>query len=177
MNQEIIEVIKDIKGKCDDLIYTIQAKKVEPKQKAYYVTDEYSFNCLMKELDEQGYVWRSGNKTTDLGAFHKSVIYLHDDKKITHGLKREYDMRKYKNYDLIDYHKEEPRCYAKIKGGKFLEPNHQYFRWHKKLEKITIGNNIRCAGNKDILDHYMTKSEWEELGINDTNADFEEVEE
>lgn len=157
----------------------IEPKKVEKKPKAWHVKDKYSYNCLMKELEEQGYTWFSNIKPTKSVNWdmYKSntVIFCHEGRTITYGELSYYETYEKSRYDLIEYNKEEPKFYAKIKGGKFLEPNHQYFRWHKKLKKITIGNNIRCAGNKDILDHYMTKSQWEELGINDTNADFEEV--
>lgn len=104
--KEMGEVLKSAKYFIDEL--EKQVKKVEQKPKAYHVTDEYSFNCLMKELDKQGYVWRSADKTTDLGAWHNVIIYLHDDKKIAHGSKREYDIREYKNYDLVEYKKEPP---------------------------------------------------------------------
>lgn len=157
----------------------IEPKKVEKKPKAYHVKDEYSYKCLMQDLEEQGCIWHSNNKPTKWFSWvvygDNTVIYCKKNKTLSFSDLRYFNSYKKNDYELIEYHKEEPKYYAKIKGGKFLEPNHQYFRWHKKLKKITIGNNIRCKGNEEILDHYLTKTEWSELGINDTNADFEEV--
>ena len=136
------------------------------------MTDEYSFNCLMKELDEQGYMWRSGNKTTDLGAWHNVVVYLNDNKEITHGTKREYDIRKYKKYDLIEYKKEEPRYYAKIKGWELCSDNYYYWQFYAEEKELFADYKYESELYKTIF----TKSEWNKLGINDTNADFEKAE-
>lgn len=158
-----------------------QAKKVEPKPKAWRVRDEYSLECLVQELQDQGFEYKTLTLEEHMKMKKDSlkcdgVTYLYfDEVKGIDGFNKGYTS--IDKFEIVDYHKEEPKYYAKIKGGKFLEPNHQYFRWHKKLEKITIGNNIRCEGNKEILDHYLTKKEWNKLGIDDSNAAFEEVEE
>lgn len=64
-----------------------QAIKVEPKLKAYHVKDEYSYNCLMKELEAQGYTWFSNIKPTEgfRWDIYKSntVIFCKEGKTIT----------------------------------------------------------------------------------------------
>ena len=155
-----------------------QVKK-EPKLKAYHVKDEYSYDCLMKELEEKGYIWKSGDKPIDLGVLYpidlsvlyNVVIYLHDDKKIAYGSKREYDIRRYKKYDLVEYKKEPPKFYAKIKGWENLGTGIVYF-YKASNEKIYLATKF-FTRNMGVF----TKEEWAELGITDENADFEEVEE
>ena len=66
----------------------------------------------------------------------------------------------------------EPLYYAKIKGCDILDI---YFYWvfypHGKY--VTVAEEHEYGGATDM----MTKEEWSELGVNDTNADFEVVSE
>ena len=73
---------------------------------------------------------------------------------------------------LLGYEvKKEPLYYAKIKGWEVLgERSHWIYL--KNLKKFIIGVSSVSSMEIDV----MTKEEWNELGINDTNADFEEVE-
>lgn len=62
--------------------------------------------------------------------------------------------------------------YAKIKGWKHIGTSSYYFGLEEDLEilEVTIlENNYRYA-------FALTKEHWNKLGINDSNADFEEVE-
>ena len=61
-----------------------------------------------------------------------------------------------------------PKYYAKIKGWELIPSDYYYFG----LDDL---HNLEI---KDECDAYeFTKTEWAELGINDSNADFEDVEE
>ena len=60
-----------------------------------------------------------------------------------------------------------PKYYAKIKGWELIPSDYYYFG----LDDL---HNLEI---KDECDAYeFTKTEWAELGINDSNADFEDVE-
>ena len=72
---------------------------------------------------------------------------------------------------------EEPPYYALVKGHQFLAGDFKYFN-------LDVLNNVLFVGSRTfILDRHLTemsKSEWNKLGINDSNADFlktEDVEE
>ena len=71
-------------------------------------------------------------------------------------------------YEIIDYHKEEPKYYAKINGWELLGNDICYF--YQSSDKYIYLTSEKYAGR-------LTKEEWAELGINDSNADFEELEE
>lgn len=156
-----------------------KAKKVETKPKAWRVRDEYSLEHLVKELQDQGFEYKGMTlkehmeiKKNSLKRDGVTYLCIDEDTGIN-GFDKNYSL--INQFEIIDYHKEEPKYYAKIKGGDLIENGNCYFRWHKQLKTLTLGNNIRCAGNKEILDHYMTKSQWEEHGVDDSKADFERV--
>jgi len=153
--KEMGEVLKSTNYFIDEL--ERQAKKEErPKPKAYHVKDEYSYNELMKELEEQGYTSLIGIKATNLEFWEnykqKTVIYCDEDKNIRYSHLSHYETEEKDNYDLIEYHKEEPKFYAKIKGTQV---------------------DIRGV---DGLRQEFTMRGWNKLGINDSNAEFEKVE-
>lgn len=219
-----------------------QAKKVEPKLKAYHVTDEYSFNYLMKELVEKGYTKTLGGFLTIKTSYYNPVkektrnyIYLHDNDNISfsHELVRDgYDIIEYhkeepklkawhvkdqysfnelmkelkeqgytkaphsrgyspvfpiiyinydgeyseaqfgstiaKTHNIVDYHKEPPRFYAKIKGWELTNDTDCY--WHKDENPI---HGIYPWSREEAS--IYTKEEWAELKITKENADFEVV--
>ena len=67
---------------------------------------------------------------------------------------------------------EEPLYYAKIKGWEHVGTSSYYFGYDEdndSLEVTYLESNYRFAFS-------LTKKHWNKLGINDTNADFEEVE-
>lgn len=67
---------------------------------------------------------------------------------------------------------QEPRYYAKIKGWEHVGTSSYYFGYDEdndSLEVTYLESNYRFAFS-------LTKEHWNKLGINDTNADFEEVE-
>ena len=69
---------------------------------------------------------------------------------------------------------QEPSYYAKIKGSNLVMDD-IYTYWRKVLGVSKLG--LGCKQHEDVLvKTKMTKEEWNELGINDTNADFEGVE-
>ena len=70
-------------------------------------------------------------------------------------------------YDI----QKESLYYAKIKGWEILGGD---FKWVylENSKELIIGDVTFPDDETEV----MTKEEWNELGINDTNADFEEVE-
>ena len=76
--------------------------------------------------------------------------------------------------DLRNATKYEPKYYAKIKGWELVKDS-KFIYWSADRE----GENI-LINDKTIFKNYhvaLTKPEWAKLGINDSNADFEEVKE
>ena len=67
---------------------------------------------------------------------------------------------------------QQPLYYAKIKGWEHIGTSSYYFGYDEdndSLEVTYLESNYRFAFS-------LTKKHWNRLGINDTNADFEEVE-
>ena len=77
-----------------------------------------------------------------------------------------------KRCDVVDYYKEEPLYYAKMKDWeKVSDDNCHYYL------SVPDGKDYVFVSNKDDVTGYilqMTKAEWNKLGIDDTNAYFEE---
>ena len=74
--------------------------------------------------------------------------------------------------------KQEPLYYAKIKGWELTSSGCVFWNYYPVIESPLLPRI--CIGNKEedvFARTKMTKAEWNELGINDSNADFEEVEE
>ena len=151
-----------------ELIDLRQATKVEAKLKAYHVKDRYSYDCLMKELEKQEYVWFSTGIPKGFDVFEvyrdDTVIFTENNKKMLYG-DLEYYNRHENIYELIAYHKEEPRVYAKIKGWEVLGNDICYF--YEASDKKIYLTTAEYA-------KHLTKTKWNKLGINDTNVDFEE---
>ena len=72
----------------------------------------------------------------------------------------------------LDYEvEEEPLYYALVKGHELIDDDFKYFN-------LDVLNNVLFVGSRRFTE--KSKSEWNEIGINDSNADFvkaEEVEE
>lgn len=164
-----------------------QATKVEPKLKACHVKDEYSYNCLMEELEEQGYTWSGDTKATDVSYWgiyeNDTVIHCERDKSLSFSDLAYFNSFDKNNYELVEYHKEEPKFYARIKGWELLRKKEakgsdsggKYFIYAPRANEITTIPQYNGINDEWIAS--MTKKEWNKLGINDTNANFEEVKE
>ena len=73
---------------------------------------------------------------------------------------------------------QEPLYYAKIKGWALAESERAF--WNYRLNVLSPMLPRLYAGRKEdevFVKTKMTIEEWNGIGINDTNADFEEVEE
>ncbi|MFL8969325.1 hypothetical protein ACKA04_04550 [Helcococcus kunzii] len=162
----------------DGEVYDLIEYHKEPKQKAYHVKDEYSYNELMKELEEQGY---DMNFKKNPYVFEGEIYIFEDEEKKELGFSIIKLNKVLEKYDLIEYKKEEPLYYAKIKGWELLRPEEvegsdcggKWFIYAPSVKEITTVSMYE--GINDAWIASMTKSEWSKLGINDTNADFEEV--
>lgn len=160
----------------DDLENQIeQATPVKEKPKGYHVKDEYSYDCLMQELEEQGYLWVGRDKPTSynvkiINGFSDWNMYIYLDDYITWS-KNCYP----EDYDIIEYHKEEPKFRARIKEKLNIPLLARDYYFVKASKEIKTSKSTKGSNTVQSI-FIMTKSEWNKLGINDTNADFEEVE-
>lgn len=136
---------------------------------------------------DEWYKTFKGNKTNALyflnriGWGHGLVDY--NDKEVKGYPDKLFDVIEvYDNYESAKEHlskailfgyelEQEPLYYAKIKGCDILDI---YFYWvfYPHGRYVTVEEEHEYGGATDM----MTKEEWSELGVNDTNADFERVE-
>ena len=139
-----------------------QAKKVELKPKAWIVRDEYSYKCLIMELEEQGYT-KAPHSRGYSPVF--PIIYINYDGEYSEA---QFGSTIAKTYNIVDYHKEPPRFYAKIKGWELTKDGDCY--WYKDENPI---HGIYPWSEEEAS--IYTKEEWAKLGITEENADFEEI--
>lgn len=153
-----------------------ELRKATPvKKKAYHVKDEYSYDCLIKELEEQGFKWVNGIKPASLKVnpfiFSSQDIYVFCiDDRMTWS--NSCDSEK---YDITEYHKEEPKFRARIKEELNIPLLARDYYFVKASKEIKTAKSGKSPNTREAT-FIMTKDEWNKLGINDTNADFEEVE-
>lgn len=126
----------------EDIPNMKQATKVKPK--AYHVTDEYSYNELMKELEEQGYVWAGTRERMTEVKYDEiktpgGIVFFDEDKNssISYTDMRFYNKRFINKYDLIEYHKEEPKYL--LQTDLTSEDGVQYLSFDKKRREYFIG--------------------------------------
>lgn len=153
-----------------------KATKVEKKLKAYHVKDEYSYDCLMQELEEQGYLWAGRDKPTSYNAkiingLSDWNMYIYLDDYINYSLNLYPE-----DYEITEYHKEEPKFRARIKEKLNIPLLARYYYFVKASKELKTSKSTKGSNTVQSI-FIMTKTEWNKLGINDTNADFEEVEE
>ena len=71
---------------------------------------------------------------------------------------------------------QEPLYYAKIKGWELTTNENVFWNYCSTIfNPIFSRVRVNNKEDKDLVKTKMTKEEWNELGINDTNADFEVV--
>ena len=79
---------------------------------------------------------------------------------------------------IVGYEVEqEPLYYAKIKGWELATTTITFWNYRHIIERPILSKLY--VGGKEGVDSFktkMTKEEWNKVGINDTNADFEKVE-
>ncbi|MDY3050688.1 MAG: hypothetical protein SOR31_03530 [Parvimonas sp.] len=66
------------------------------------------------------------------------------------------------------------KYYAKIKGNQLVDKDDIYWVYSEKSKSLGISDIDCCISLNFII--AMTIDEWSKLGINESNADFEEVE-
>lgn len=67
--------------------------------------------------------------------------------------------------------KSEPLYYAKVKGWEYLPPSQCFWNYIAEYGEYVVADRLHSSHQLTQL----TIEEWNELGINDTNADFREV--
>lgn len=79
---------------------------------------------------------------------------------------------------IHDYEVEqEPLHYAKIKGWEFATNKNTFWNYRHIVGRPMLSRLYTGSKEEDsFVRTTMTIEEWNKLGINDTNADFEEVE-
>ena len=65
----------------------------------------------------------------------------------------------------------EQHYYAKAKGWEKLSPSNYFWNYDRDTGRYFLANKLQSGSFVTKL----TKDEWNKLGINETNADFEEV--
>ena len=96
------------------------------------------------------------------------------------GFKQETNAFIYDNEDKIieaiigtrDYEAGDVLFYALVKGHLLIQHT-KYWNFNTTKRELSINTNNQCRDIKAM----MTESEWNKLGINDSNADFVRVEE
>ena len=66
---------------------------------------------------------------------------------------------------------ESKKYYAKIKGAELIDKENVYWNWDNNQRSLFVGG--KCSVSEFLTK--FTKEKWASIGINDTNADFEEV--
>lgn len=82
------------------------------KKKAYLVKSQEAYHKLMKELEEKGYLWKTGDKPTEADSsiayapYYPDEMYIYlDDKEISCSGDKLFKEYHFKEYDLIEYPK------------------------------------------------------------------------
>lgn len=144
--KEMEEVLKSTNYFINEL--EKQVKKVEPKPKAYHVKDKYSFNCLMKELNE------------NFLFVHLEENYIYE--KDCDGRKYYYwteDFEEIKDtHEVIEYHKKQPKylLQSNLKGDRGT----QYFGFDRNKNRKFFASELF---GDDKYTQIFTKEEAEEL--------------
>lgn len=125
--------------------------------------------------------WLERIRTGDSRAYFTTIDALHQHWHATLDLplsKFIYENKK----ELIEvilgsreYRIEEPLYYALVKGHELILDSYKNLALHKGA-RSPLYISYKCPlDNKFVVK--MTKAEWSELGVNDSNADFARVEE
>ena len=73
---------------------------------------------------------------------------------------------------IVGYEVEqEPLYYARVKGWEYLPPSQCFWNYIAEYGEYVVADRLHSSHQLTQL----TIEEWNELGINDTNADFREV--
>lgn len=153
-----IEIEKPVVPKWFDDWY----KDVPTEQDGYGATKEEHAIQLVSQVG-----WGNGlyKSMSNFEREHdeERVGYVLDNKtKLFHAILFGYEVEK------------EPLYYAKMKGSN-LVMDEIYTYWNKQKGNSKLGLGLKNSTDITIKTK-MPKFEWQSLGINDTNADFEAVE-
>ena len=137
----------DSSEELNDYLRLRQAKKVEPKLKAWHVKDKYSFNCLMKEL----------NETFVFVYWEENYIYEKDNVDGSKYYQWTKDFEEIKGtHEVIEYHKEEPKYL--LQTDLVSENGIQYLSFDKKRREYFIGALIASDNvQQKFTDDEITK--------------------
>lgn len=125
-------------------------------------------------LDMAAYVAKwNVNDEVDI---HTDAVAISDNYEfyLTEQEIKNYDERFWAFAEPVEEAEEEPRYHALIKGYEMLNINGIYWAYDKDNGDMFFSE---CNPPDDNFITEMSKEEWSELGINDSNADFVRVEE
>lgn len=146
----------DSSKELNDYLRLRQAKKVEPKIKAWYVRDEYSLDCLIEELKEQGVTHSIHSTKEEMKRDFKvgwKIIFVDTDNTFNSF---HTDKLLDNKYDIIDYHKVEPRYL--LQTDLTSENGIQYLSFDKNRRKYFIGALIASDNvQQKFTDDEITK--------------------
>ena len=115
----------------NDYLRLRQAKKVEPKPIAWQVRDEYSYNCLIEEFEEQGYT-KGPNSIGYNSVF--PIVYINLDGEYSEA---QLGSHRAEMSNIIDYYREEPRYL--LQTDLTSENGIQYLSFDKNRRKYFLG--------------------------------------
>ena len=150
-----IEIEKPVVPKWFDDWY----KDVPTEQDGYGATKEEHAIQLVSQVGWGNGLYKSMSNFEREHDEERVGYVLDNKKKLFHAILFGYEVEK------------EPLYYAKIKGWELLGVNHHWI-YIKESKDFSVAN-VKFATDEMSK---MTKEQWEEIGVNDTNADFERVE-
>lgn len=154
-----IEIEKPIVPKWFDDWY----KDVPTEQDGYGATKEEHAIQLVSQVGWGNGLYKSMSnlKRED----EERVSYVLDNKtKLFHAILFGYEIE------------QEPLYYAKVKGWELTNDKNIFWNYRSALLSPMLSRlYVSDKESNDIVKTKLTKEEWDELGINDTNADFREV--
>lgn len=164
-------VYADVKGNTEAFLNERSVRNLlVPKQELplipKFVTEWYESEGKRSSWWNWFYKWGRDERRSDLET--KTIGWMQD-----------YNEEKFVDMFRFGYEVEkEPLYYAKIKGWELATTTIVFWNYRHIVERPILSKLY--VGLKEGVDSFktkMTKEEWNKVGINDTNADFEVVSE
>ena len=175
----------------DDLFHFVQWEDIEPYSIDYLVLEYESENLPQPPVKEQTekvevpqFVFDWIEESKDFSILEE-ISYLRDslssqnmreEHEIYFWLKNNFDTFAKAWLDYPNIEVENPKYYALIKGHEHIQGEEKYWNYDEENETLEVGRN---RVQDDVLTDYTIQaslSEWEDLGINEDNAEFVKVE-
>ena len=175
----------------DNIFQFIRWEDIEPYSIDYLVLEYESENLPQPPVKEQTekvevpqFVFDWIEESKDFSILEE-ISYLRDslssqnmreEHEIYFWLKNNFDTFAKAWLDYPNIEVENPKYYALIKGHEHIQGEEKYWNYDEENETLEVGRN---RVQDDVLTDYTIQaslSEWEDLGINEDNAEFVKVE-